>query len=188
MRTCTFLCTAILLLSVSPVFAQTRSIDFEDYAGPSRFDAAQEPVRAQAATFTGGQILRGSALATSGKTAVYATSNECAGCSPAISIQFNERVSNVEVSFQSEQSFLVSYATEDAQGNLQQVSLPAAVDAGTGTVSLPAANIRQVTLSAATPEFSLAVGAVTFATTGTAVLIDPLVAGLLSGYAVEQNM
>ncbi len=182
------LCTALLLLFVSPVFAQTHTIDFEDIAGPGRFDAVQPPVRALSATISGGQVLRNSSLTPAGKTAVYGTSNECTGCSPEITIQFAERVSNVKVSFRSEQSFNVTYTTEDAQGNLKEVTLPASVDAGSGTIDLSAANVRQVTLSSATPEFSLAVNAVSFAATTSAVLIDPVVAGLMNGSSVTTTV
>jgi len=181
------LCTLVLLFFVGPLWAQTHTIDFEDLAGPSRYDAAQGPVRALSATMSGGQVLRNSSLAPEGKTAVYATSNECAGCSRSISIQFDQRVSHVQLSFHSEQPFNVAYATEDAQGNLSEVTLPTTVDAGSGTVDLPAANIRQVTLSSPSAEYSLAVGAISFATTGSAVLIDPVVAGLLNGDSVTTS-
>jgi hypothetical protein len=132
--------------------------------------------------------LRNSSLAPAGVTAVYGTSNECTGCSPAISIHFNQPVSDFRVSFYSAQPFNVSYATESAQGNLNQVSLPSSIDPGSGTVDLSATNISQVTLSSPSPQFSLAVNAITFATTGTAVLIDPVVAGLMSGSTVTTNV
>ncbi|MGD0908005.1 MAG: hypothetical protein ABSA96_10520 [Candidatus Acidiferrales bacterium] len=182
------LCTAVLLFFVSPIFAQTHTIDFEDFAGPSQFDAVQPPVTVLSATISGGQVLRNSSLAPAGVTAVYGTSNECTGCSPAISIHFNQPVSDFRVSFYSAQPFNVSYATESAQGNLNQVSLPSSIDPGSGTVDLSATNISQVTLSSPSPQFSLAVNAITFATTGTAVLIDPVVAGLMSGSTVTTNV
>lgn len=185
------LCAAAFLFIASPVFAQTQTIDFEDAAGPSRFDVAQPPIHALAATISGGQVLRNSTLAPAGKTAVYATSSECSGCSREISIQFDEKASNVRFSFQSAQPFAVTYTTEDAQGGLNSVSLPENVEAGSGTVDLSATNVRQVTLTSTTPEFSLAVDAVTFAATatvGSATLIDPVVADLLSGNSVTTNV
>lgn len=182
------LCTTALFVFASPIFAQSYTIDFEDFAGPSHFDAAQPPVQVLSATVSGGEVLRNSALAPAGVTAVYGTSNECSGCSPDISIRFNQPVSNVQLSYYSAQPFNVSYATTDAQGAVNEASLSGSVGAGSGTVNLPAANISQVTLSSSSTQFSMAVNAVTFATTGSPVLIDPVVAGLLSGNAVTTNV
>jgi hypothetical protein len=181
--------TVVLLFLASSAFAQTHTIGFEDFPGPSRFEAVQQPVQTQSATISGGQVLRNSIIAPAGTTAIYGTSNECTGCSPDISINFNQPVSGVRVSFYSAQSFNVSYSTHDAQGIVMQVNLPGSIGAGTGTLDLAATNVSQVTLSSAsTSQFTLAVNAVSFATTGSAVLIDPVVAGLLSGSAVTTNV
>jgi hypothetical protein len=136
------LCIAVLSLFASPLAAQNHKIDFEDFAGPARFDAAQPPARALSATISGGEVLRNATLGGATRTSVYATSHECAGCSPEISIQFNQRVANVEVSYISQQTVELRYTMEDDRGNLQEIISPEPVSAGAGTVNLPYCNIR----------------------------------------------
>jgi len=189
MRTCRpVLCSAVVLVCTGILLAQTHKIDFEDFAGPSRFGTVQSPVRTLSATISGGTVLRNSALAPAGKTAVYGTSNRCAGCSPEISIQFKQSVSNVQVSYSSRQAFGVTYATQDEDGSLHEASLPESFGAGSGVVNLPYQGIRSVKLSNQSSEFVLAINSVTFAATTSAVLIDPVVAGLLSGSSVTTNV
>ena len=183
-----FLCIAAVCLFGTPLFAQIHKIDFEEFAGPSRFDAVQSPAHVQSATISGGQVLRNALIGATVRSAVYGTSYQCTGCSPEISIQFHHRVANVQISYQSEQSVEVRYQTEDQQGNLQETTLPETLSAGSGTVALPYQNIRQVTLANTSPEFELSVNAVTFAATSGPVLIDPVVAGLLSGSSITTNV
>ena len=183
-----FLCIAAVCLFGTPLFAQNHKIDFEDFAGPSRFDAVQAPARVQSATISGGQVLRNTMIGATVRSSVYGTSYKCSGCSPEISIQFHHRVANVQISYQSEQSVEVRYQTEDQQGNLQETTLPETLSAGSGTVVLPYQNIRQVTLANTSPDFELSVNAVTFAATSGPVLIDPVVAGLLSGSSITTNV
>ncbi|MFZ0038284.1 MAG: hypothetical protein WAK91_12725 [Candidatus Acidiferrales bacterium] len=168
----------------SPLFGQNQKIDFEDFAGPSRFDAVQPPVHSLSATVSGGEILRGSSFSPTGRTTVYGTSFECAGCSPEISIHFHQKVAHVELSYQSPQALEISYATEDEQGNLREETLPESVGFGSGTVSLPYENIRQVTIVSRSTDFQFVINAISFATTANPVLIDPVVANLLNGSAV----
>jgi pimeloyl-ACP methyl ester carboxylesterase len=188
MRTHPLLCIALTCLFASPVFAQNHKIDFEDFAGPSRFDAVQAPARSLSATISGGEVLRNATLGAVTRTAAYATSHECAGCSPEISIHFNQRVANVQVSYHSEQSIDVRYVTEDAEGHLQEATLPESLSAGTGTVNLPVTNIRQVTLTNNASDFVMSINAITFAATAGPLLIDPVVAGLLTGSAVTTTV
>ena len=185
MAVLTFLASALF---ASPLFAQNQKIDFEDFAGPSRFDVVQPPVRALSATVSGGEILRGSSFAPMGRTTVYGTSSECSGCSPEISIQFHQKVADVEVSFQTPQALEITYATEDEQGNLREETLPESYGFGSGTVGLPYENIRQVTIANRSTDFLFVINAISFATTSNPVLIDPVVAGLLSGAAVTTNV
>ncbi len=182
------LCIAAVCLFGTPLFAQNHKIDFEDFAGPSRFDAVQAPARVQSATISGGQVLRNAMIGATVRSAVYGTSYQCGGCSPEISIQFHHRVANVQISYQSEQSVEVRYQTEDQHGNLQETTLPENLSAGSGTVVLPYQNIRQVTLANTSPNFELSVNTVTFAATSGPVLIDPVVTGLLSGSAITTNV
>jgi pimeloyl-ACP methyl ester carboxylesterase len=176
------------VLFASPLLAQNHKIDFEEFAGPSRFDAVQVPVRSLSATISGGEILRNSSFAPVGKATVYGTSSECSGCSPAISIQFNQKVSDVEVSYQSQQALEVTYATEDEQGTLHEVMLPESLGVGTGTLSLPYQGIRQVKVASHSTDFQFVINSITFAATATPVLIDPVVANLLNGSAVTTTV
>ncbi|MGA8232343.1 MAG: hypothetical protein WB795_12775 [Candidatus Acidiferrales bacterium] len=188
MRIHPLLCIAVVFFSASPLFAQHHKIDFEDFAGPSRFDTVQAPARSLSATISGGEVLRNATLGAVTRTAVYATSHECVGCSPEISIQFNQRVADVQVSYHSQQSVDVRYVAEDEKGRLEELMLPESLSAGSGTLDLPYANIRQVVLANHASDFVLAINAITFAATTSPVLIDPVVAGLLSGAAVTTNV
>jgi hypothetical protein len=82
---------AVLSLCASSLFAQMQkqTLDFEDFAGPSRFDTAHPPVRELSASVSGGEVLRNPSRAPTGKTSVYGTSFACSGCLPEISIHFN---------------------------------------------------------------------------------------------------
>jgi pimeloyl-ACP methyl ester carboxylesterase len=176
------------VIFANPLFAQNQKIDFEDFAGPSRFDTVQPPVHALSATISGGEVLRGSSLAPAGRTTVYGTSFECSGCSPAISIQFNQNVSDVEVSYRSAQALEITYATEDEQGNLREETLPESVGFASGVVRLQYENIREVKIANHSSDFLFVINAIAFATTSNPVLIDPVVANLLNGAAVTTNV
>ena len=184
------LCPAVLSLFATTLFAQmqTRTLDFEDFAGPSRFDAAQPPVRELSAFVSGGEVLRNPVLAPTGKTAVYGTSFACSGCLPEISIHFNQEVSAVQISLHSPHVLAVSYTAEDEQGELQKVILPEGFRPGADALELPFQNIRQVTIADNAPDWSLTMDSVSFATGSSPVLIDPVVARLLNGPAVTTNV
>lgn len=181
------LCGVVVCLFATSLFAQTHKIDFEELAGPSRFDRVQSPVRSLSATFSGGEVLRNSTLNEVTGSAVYGTSSECAGCSPEITISFHQRVANVDVAYHSAQQFEVRYTTEGENGELHEHAIPTSFAAGPGTISLSDKNIREITLSNSAPDFLMTLNAVTFATTTGPVLVDPVVANLLSGSAVTTN-
>jgi pimeloyl-ACP methyl ester carboxylesterase len=183
------LCPVVLSLFVIPLFAQMQkhTLEFEDFAGPSRFDAARPPVRALSTVVSGGEVLRNPLLAPAGKTAVYGTSSACSGCLPEISIHFHQRVSNVQISLHSPHVLVVSYTAEVEQGELQKVVLPDGLRPGTNALNLPFQNIREVTIADNAPDWSLTMDSVIF-DTGNPVLIDPVVAKLLNGPAVTTNV
>ncbi len=183
-----FFCLALSLLAQAPLFAQIRTLDFDDFAGPSRFDIARRPVRLLSASISGGEVLRNSMLAPAGRSAVYGTSFACSGCSPEIVVYFNQKVSDVLISLQSRHVLSVSYMSEDEHGDLQKVDLSEGFSARTGPIELPFQNIRQVTIADNAPDWSVAIDSITFATAGSPVLIDPVVAGLLKGPAVTTNV
>ncbi len=181
------LCSVFVCLFATSLFAQTHKIDFEELAGPSRFDRVQSPVHSLSATFSGGEVLRNSTLNEVTRSAVYGTSSECAGCSPEITVGFHQRVANVEVAYHSAQQFEVRYTTEGENGELHEHAIPTSFAAGAGIISLSDKNIREIILSNSAPDFVMTVNAVTFAATAGPVLVDPVVANLLSGSAVTTN-
>ena len=182
------LCPVILLLIAAPLFAQVhqQTIDFEDFAGPSRFDAAQAPVHASSAVVSGGEVLRNTLLASGGRTAVYGTSSTCSGCRPEISIHFNQEVGDIQISLRSPHVLAVSYTAEDERGELQKISLAEGFRPGADALKLPFQKIHQVTIADNAPDWNLTMDSVSFATSSP-VLIDPVIAHLLSGPAVTTN-
>src|ERR1700683_874342 len=160
MRLRALLCSVFVCLFAAPLLAQTHKIDFEDLAGPSRFDRVQPPAHSLSATFSGGEVLRNATIGEVTRSAVYGTSFECAGCSPEINIHFHQRVANVEVAYHSAQPFEVRYTTEDEQGRLSEQALPGTFSAGSGTISFPGRNVRQVTLATSATDFVMSVNAV----------------------------
>ncbi|HEY1659997.1 MAG TPA: hypothetical protein VGG14_16715 [Candidatus Sulfotelmatobacter sp.] len=181
-----FFCLAIF--SFVPIFAsaQTQTLDFDDLAGPSRFDSVQLPVHVFSAEISGGEVLRNPAMTAAGKIAVYGTSSACKGCSPEITVRFRQKVSDVQISLQSPHVLAASYVTEDERGELQTVALSEGFRAGAGPLKLPSRNIRQITIADYAPDWNLTIDSITFAT-GSPVLIDPVVAKLLNGSAVTTN-
>lgn len=184
------LCPIVLFLFSTLALAQLRlqTLDFEDFAGPSRFDVAQPPVRGLSASVSGGEVLRNSLLAPNGKTAIYGTSFACAGCLPAISIHFNQSVSDVQIPLHSPHVLAVFYTVENDQGELQKVILPGGFISSGNTLKIPLQNIRQVTIADNAPDWSITMDSISFATGSTPVLIDPVVAKLLKGPAVTTNV
>jgi pimeloyl-ACP methyl ester carboxylesterase len=184
------LCLAVLSLCASSLFAQMQrqTLDFEDFAGPSRFDTAHPPVRELSASVSGGEVLRNPSRAPTGKTAVYGTSFACSGCLPEISIHFNQKVSDVQISLRSQHVLAVSYTAEDEQGELQKVNLAEGFRPGADALELPFQNIRQVTIADNAPDWSLTIDSVIFAAGSSPILIDPVVAKLLKGPAVTTNV
>ena len=190
MRTRIFLLySALLSLCATSLFAQTKqTLDFEDFAGPSRFDIAQTPVRELSAVVSGGQVLRNPLLAPLGKTAVYGTSSVCAGCLPEISIHFNQKVSDVRLSLHSPHVLAVSYTAESEQGELQKINLTDGFRPVAAVLELPFKNIRQVTITDNAPDWTLTMDSVIFATGSSPILIDPVVAKLLNGPVITTNV
>jgi pimeloyl-ACP methyl ester carboxylesterase len=182
------LCSAFLSLFAIPLFAQPLRLDFEDFAGPSRFDVAQPPVRALSASISGGEVLRNPHLAPAGKSAVYGTSSACSGCLPEISIHFNQKVSDLQLSLHSPHVLAVSYTTENDRGELQKITIPDGFHPGANLLTLSFQNIRDITIADTAPDWSFTIDSLTFATASSPVLIDPVVAKLLQGPAVTTNV
>ncbi len=122
-------------------------IDFEQFVGPSVFTGAQPPLTIGLATFFGGQVLSRATFSPVDQTTIYGTADFCPGCSPIITISFIRPVSNASLFLINGQPVTVTYTVQDDRGNLQNITLPSNIAAGASTVTLPAPNIRRVTIT-----------------------------------------
>jgi len=170
----------------SALSAQTETVDFEQFAGPSLFDSVAPPLQVLAATFSGGEVLTNATFSPADSTSVYGTAAFCAGCLPAIAIDFSQKVANVSLLLLNGKPVTVSYTVEDDQGGLQQVTLPANIDSGASIVTLPDQNIRHVDISGDDPDWDFLIDNVSFTLSGP-VLLDPVAAGLVRGSAVTTD-
>ena len=93
-----------------------QTIDFEDFSGPSVFDSADPPLKALSATFSGGELLTNATFLPADPTSAYGTAFFCAGCSPTITIDFSQKVSNFSAFLMNGEVFTVTYTVEDNQG------------------------------------------------------------------------
>jgi pimeloyl-ACP methyl ester carboxylesterase len=180
-------CLLLLLFASSPALqAQTQTVDFEEFAGPSLFDSIQPPLHVLSATFSGGQILTNATFLPVDPTTVYGTADFCAGCLPVISIDFSQKVSNVSLLLMNGRAVTVTYTVEDDQGGVRQVVLPPNLDSGAEVVTLPEQNIRHIDLSGDDPSWDFLIDNVSFTLSGP-VLIDPVAADLLRGATVTTD-
>lgn len=163
-----------------------QTIDFEDFSGPSVFDSADPPLKALSATFSGGELLTNATFLPADPTSAYGTAFFCAGCSPTITIDFSQKVSNFSAFLMNGEVFTVTYTVEDDQGGTQVISLPANFDAGAGTVTLPEKGIKQVIISGDTGEWDFFIDNVQFSPSGP-VLIDPVESQFLRGTTITTN-
>jgi hypothetical protein len=145
--------TLLLLLS-QPLLAQTQTVDFEQFTGPSLFGSLQPPVSVGIATFSGGLLLDATVGLVADQTTVYGTAYSgtvpppiCTGCLPTITIDFSQAVSNVSLKVLNGQQFLVTYTVQDNGGGSQVFELDTAANGGQTTVTLPSAGITQVTVT-----------------------------------------
>jgi pimeloyl-ACP methyl ester carboxylesterase len=141
------LCSVAVLLLPRLADAQSTTIDFEQFAGPNVFVAADPPVMAGSATITGGEILRGTTFLPADMTTVYGTASFCSGCLPTITINFNQPVSNCSVFVLNGEAFSVTYTVQDDNGDLQTQTFDTNANGGAGTIVLPSSNILQVTVT-----------------------------------------
>ena len=128
---------AFFILVVPPSRAQqqqpaVQTIDFEDFSGPSVFDIADPPLKVLSATFSGGELLTNATFLPADPTSAYGTAFFCAGCSPTITIDFSQKVSNFSVFLMNGEVFNVTYTVEDDQGGQKVITLAANFDAGAG--------------------------------------------------------
>lgn len=192
-------CAATLLLLVAAVqsaFCQSQTIDFSEYAGPTRFSAVQPPLQAGVATLSGGQILTNATNAPADEGTIYGTADFCSGCLQTITIDFAVAVSAFSAFIINGNVVTVTYTVADNQGGSQTITLVANFDSGAGTVTLPDSNITQVTVTAGSasggPGWDFAIGSLVFSPAAP-VLVDPVpgpsCAGtcLLNGPAVTTN-
>ena len=164
-----------LFLGAVPAFAQgATTIDFEQFSGPSVFTGVQPPLTIGVATFSGGQILRGTTFLPADRNSVYGTAFFCPGCQPAITINFSQPVSNFSMLVLNGQTFTVTYTVSDNAGGMQTISLPANFLSGAGTLSLPTSGIHSVNLTSNAGQWDFFVDNVTFTLNGVQVVCRPL--------------
>lgn len=137
----------LLLLLSQPLLAQTQTVDFDDFTGPSLFSVAEDSFAYGVATFSGGQRLTATVNLVADQTTVYGTANFCSGCLPTITIDFSEPVSNVSLKVLNGLQTLVTYRVQDNLGSSLDFELVAAADGGQTTVTLPLNGVTQVQLS-----------------------------------------
>jgi len=127
--------------------AQT-TVDFEQFGGPCCFTEIQPPLTVGIATFSGGQLLRGTNALPANQTTVYGTANPyCVGCLPAIHIAFAQPVSNFSVRVMNGNTVTVTYTVSDDQGGSRTLTLVANFLSGAGRITLPSTNIRSVDIA-----------------------------------------
>lgn len=125
-------CAAVFAvsLSITPSGSAQSSpplttIDFENLSGPSMFSNVSPPLTISSATLSGGQVLTNATFLPADPTSVYGTANFCAGCSPQITIDFAQKVSNFSMLLLNGETFTVTYTVEDDQGGSTQITLVA---------------------------------------------------------------
>jgi sugar lactone lactonase YvrE len=137
----------VLLLLPQSLLAQTQTVDFEGFTGPSGFTSAEPPLTIGIAKFSGGQRLTAT-FNLADRTTVYGTAFFCTNCLPTLTIDFSEPVSNVSLKVLNGQTFVVTYTVQDNAGGTPQVfALQSNGDSGQTTVTLPSTGITQVTVT-----------------------------------------
>lgn len=178
------ICSLQLVLAQNQGSSQT--IDFEDFSGPSLFDSIEPPLKALSATFSGGEVLTNTTFLPADQSSVYGTAFFCAGCSPTITIDFNQKVSNFTALLLNGEVFNVTYTVEDDQGGTQLITLAANFEGGAGTITLPEKGIRHIEISGDTGEFDFFIDNVQFTPSGP-VLLDPVDSVFLRGTSITTN-
>jgi pimeloyl-ACP methyl ester carboxylesterase len=176
----------LMLFATRLSFAQSSSppitaVDFENLSGPSLFSSADPPLTTSSATFSGGQLLTNATYLPADPTSVYGTSYFCTGCSPEISIDFAQKVSNFSVLLLNGQTFTVTYTVEDDQGGTTQTTLVANSLSGAAIVQLPESGIRQVVISSGAGDWDFFIDNVQFSPSSAA-LLDPVGSEFLTKY------
>lgn len=176
----------VLLFIAQSSFAQSNlspltTIDFDNLSGSSLFSNAGAPLVISSATFSGGQLLTNATYLPADPTSVYGTASFCTGCSPQITIDFAEKVSNFSMLLLNGEIFTVTYTVQDDQGGKSQITLIANSSGGAATVQLPESNIRQVVISSDPATWDFLIDNVQFSPSGVE-LIDPVSSEFLTRY------
>ena len=143
------------------ILGQT-TIDFEQFGGPSFFTGVQPPLTVGNATFSGGQLLRGTSNLPANQSTIYGTAVFCGGCLPTITIDFAQGVSNFSAFVMNGQTFAVTYTVGDDTGGTQTLTLFANFQSGAGTFTLPSTNIRRVTIRGSVADWDFFVDNIRF--------------------------
>ncbi|WP_395402142.1 hypothetical protein ACHMW6_28900 [Pseudoduganella sp. UC29_106] len=125
-------------------------VDFEKFNGGSVFSGVQPPLKVEGATISGGQILSGTTNLPRNQTTVYGTAYFCPGCSPTLTIDFENSVDGVSMLLMNGQTFTVQYTVIDNVGGSKTLSLVSNSQSGAAVVELPSKQIKQVKVNSNT--------------------------------------
>jgi len=165
----TALVTFLLLFS-QPLFAQTQTVDFEAFPGPSAFTGITPPLVAGIATFSGGQTVTNIVNLPANTTTVYGTAGptgfNCGGCLSTITIDFSQPVSNVSLTVLNGQNSPIIYSVQDQTGAGQSSTLDSNANQGQQTFTLSVAGITQVTITSNAAVWDFFIDNVQFSASG----------------------
>jgi hypothetical protein len=124
-------------------------IDFEEFTGRSSgFSTADPPLTIGVATISGGQIIGASTSnLPANTTIIYGTASFCDRCSPTITMNFSQPVSNFSLLLMNGATVTVEYRVQDNQEGSQTVTLPSNSESGAQTITLPSEGITQVLIT-----------------------------------------
>jgi hypothetical protein len=161
-------------LDVTGAQPQGCFIDFEKFNGPSVFSGVQAPLKSEGATFSGGQILKGTTFLPRNASVVYGTAYFCPGCSSTITMDLATPTDGVRMLLMNGQVFNVSYVVQDDKGGTSSVTLPPNSSSGSAIVDLPTKGIKRVVISSNTGSWDFFIDNIslgTGATTGTPMIL-----------------
>lgn len=151
-------------LDVTGAQPQGCFVDFEKFSGPSVFTGVQPPLNSEGATFSGGQILKGTTFLPRNASVVYGTAYFCAGCAPTITVDLSAPVNGVRMLLMNGQTFNVSYVVQDDKGGTSTVTLPPNSSSGSAIIDLPTKGIKRVVIRSGTSAWDFFIDNITLGT------------------------
>ena len=161
---------------------QLTTIDFSEVSGPSLFGSVSPPLTLDSVTFSGGAVLTNATNDPADPTSIYGTAYFCSGCSPTITIEFDEKASNVSFILINGDTVTVSYTIEDDLGGMQTVTIASNTNAGKQLISIPESGIRQIEISSGNSGWDFAIDDLEFSDT-VVELLDPVASDFVTQYS-----